>query len=501
MGLLACVGLAVRLQAWADGAAPDELGTVQPGDFLAVLLDPEAGVNPPVWRLLTNPWLPDWSSLRAGRVIALACGVAGIPAAGWLGWRAGGRSALAATLAAALVALHPVHVVWSTMFRVYTLAFLLMTLHLGLVGRWLERPEGRGRMAAVVATAAVLPWLHYVTVPWLVGVGLGAALVVPGARRLPLLYVPAALGTAPLAWAVLTQPDRRVEHLEPAASTLAKVLGTGLHAPSVVIGQGGRLLRALGGSGLSSQAWMAWLVVASLLLGLGAWRRLAPEARLAWLSTAAVGVAVLGLARIQYVRTPTAVFVLVGLAPWLGALPGVVPWRGAWRAVRMVAVAALLGLLGAALRVDLPAALAQARARDAWLEVLDGLIGTGSLPAPEGVLHLTPSYAASFLWFHATRLHPARHQARGPCRGAGSCFEAGPWVFRGVDGPDGLQGVVVSVDDHPSPVWDATCARLPSGAGWHAWRCGEEPTAATPGSLAPPAEEGGLSSSAPAPRR
>lgn len=458
--------------AWATGAAPDELGTVQPGGFLEVLFDPEAGVNPPVWRLLTNPWLDDWPALQAGRLLALVSGVLGIPASAALGWRASRGRPLGALVAAAVVALHPVHVVWSTMFRVYTLAFLAMTVHLLLVGRWTGASQERRRLGlGVAATAAVLPWLHYVTVPWLLGVGLGAALAIPGARRLPLLYAPAALGSAPLAWAVLTQPDRRVEHVEAVSATLAKVLGTGLHAPALVVAQGGRLLRATGGSGLSSQAWMAWLTVAVLALGLVAWRRLAPEARLAWLSTVGVGFAVLGLARIQYVRAPTVTFVLVGLAPWLGALAaglGPTP-RPAWRA-GLVGVA-VVGGLAWTVPGDLGESLARARARDAWFDVLDRVVRERTLDAPDGVLHVTPSHASSFLWFHATRLHPSRHHARARCVGDPACFEAGPWVIRGVDGPQGLTGVVVSVDDHPAPVWDATCARLVRAPGWHAWRC------------------------------
>ena len=96
--------------------------------------------------------------LRAPQVV---CGIALVPVAAWLAWRAT-RDAPAAALFAFLVAAAPFLVMWSRFARPYAITLLLCVLCVAAVWRWRTRRSWRmGACAAL--TAALSAWLHPIT--------------------------------------------------------------------------------------------------------------------------------------------------------------------------------------------------------------------------------------------------------------------------------------------------------------------------------------------------
>jgi hypothetical protein len=104
--------------------------------------------------------MADTFGLAEGRLRALqvACGVAVVPLAASLAWRAT-RDAPAAALFAFLAAAAPFLVLWSRFARPYAVTLLLTVLCLAALWRW--RARRSWPLAACVAlTASLLAWLH-----------------------------------------------------------------------------------------------------------------------------------------------------------------------------------------------------------------------------------------------------------------------------------------------------------------------------------------------------
>lgn len=129
------------------------------GGLARVLDTLSRDVHPPLHTLLVAAWVAaGGESTPWLRSLSIAFGVATIGAVFLLARAAFGRRAGLA--AAALLAVHPVHVYFSQEARVYALLWLELTLAWWLAWRWLE--GGRARYAAgYVAAAVVALYTHY----------------------------------------------------------------------------------------------------------------------------------------------------------------------------------------------------------------------------------------------------------------------------------------------------------------------------------------------------
>lgn len=98
--------------------------------------------------------------LAEGRMRApqIACGIALVPIATWLAWRATG-DAPAAALFAFLLSGAPFLVMWSRFARPYAITLLLTVICIAALWRWRTRRSWR-LGAVVAATAALSAWLH-----------------------------------------------------------------------------------------------------------------------------------------------------------------------------------------------------------------------------------------------------------------------------------------------------------------------------------------------------
>ncbi len=104
--------------------------------------------------------MADTVGLAEGRIrmLQVACGIALVPVAAWLAWRASG-DAPAAALFAFLVSGAPFLVMWSRFARPYSITLLLSALCVAAVWRW--RTRRSWKLAACAAlTAALLAWFH-----------------------------------------------------------------------------------------------------------------------------------------------------------------------------------------------------------------------------------------------------------------------------------------------------------------------------------------------------
>jgi len=168
----------------------------------------------------------------------------------------------------------------------------------------------------VALLAIPLPWIHYVSVPWLLIVGLGVAASDRTLRRLPLLLLPSAITTLPLVWRVVQAPGRRVTPVDGALDMLDDLLGLGLKSPLI--------------GGWQPPAWLMTdrpsvllAVTVPVLLAVPVlWRRLELAVRVQWIATLAVPAVLVVLNTQQVVRPPTLVFLLVGLGPLMAGLAG-----------------------------------------------------------------------------------------------------------------------------------------------------------------------------------
>ena len=100
------------------------------------------------------------AGLTEGRIRALQVlsGIALVPFAGWLAWKAIGDRA-ASALFAMLVAFSPFLVLWSRFARPYAITLLLAVACVASVWAWRTK-RSRGLARAVIATGALTAWLH-----------------------------------------------------------------------------------------------------------------------------------------------------------------------------------------------------------------------------------------------------------------------------------------------------------------------------------------------------
>ncbi len=507
VALAAILGLAGGLRALGmdNGVTSDELANVMPWSARQILTDPEAGVNPPLLRLLANVPFDDAGAVSAGRAFAWCASTGAVGVAWALGRRAGGP--VAGALAATLAALHPFAVVYGAIYRSYA-PFALTAAVYALALTWVSAPGGRWRSpagVALVAAAVLLPWWHYIGVLVLVGVGLGL-LLWPGQRRWLLASVAAAVAISPMIPFVLSAPQRREAPRGTPIEAMGEVVAMTLQPPRAVAKPAVELAAALGLDppfvpGLLGDLF--GLVIVGHVL---AWRWLDPARRVLTAGAVSVAAAAWALAHVQYVRDPVSVMMLVFLGPLLAAAPALVRappgarpwWRMGASGVRGLAWAALAWLLFADMPERLAFQLERARDPDAVRDV-GRLLGAGALPTRPGErLWVHPSYVTPTLWFVASGTHFGRAPVPAGCGDDRPCF-GWPSVPRGDGEEDGsvgdgaqvvvglpegaraadVVGVVVSTDVYRGAAFGAGCVALEAVGKAGLWRCsgGEAPGA------------------------
>jgi len=186
------------------GILGDEQALLQYHGLERFWRDSLSALHPPLYRMSFRMFLDPLAALEMGRMGSFVAGLAliglmAVNARRLLGSRIAG---LAAALWCAAL---PVGIIWSALFRPYSIWMLLVAAHMWTVMRWLEpgAESAKWRSIPVVLTALLLPQVHYMSVPWLAVFGL--SLVVFGLvswRRL-WVYLPSALLFLPLCWFVL----------------------------------------------------------------------------------------------------------------------------------------------------------------------------------------------------------------------------------------------------------------------------------------------------------
>lgn len=193
------------------GISGDEMALVQPWTVRQIFTDPEGTANPPLQRIILNVIAPAGSVVMWGRLLSLGCALASLPLAFLLGRRVGGGTTLAGMSAVALIAVNPNLAEHATLCRSYALWVLVGLWHVLAIVKLIEddRPRNQDYASAAVS-AALLPWLHYLSVPILV---LEALAVLAAARhrwRRLWIFLPAALLFLPLVPLILGDTSRRL---------------------------------------------------------------------------------------------------------------------------------------------------------------------------------------------------------------------------------------------------------------------------------------------------
>ncbi len=470
--LLLCVmAVAVRLPLLELGFDADEVGTVTDASFWGIYDNPETGVNPPLWRWMWCLVFEPWEAATYGRRFSLVCSVLAVA----LGWRLGRRTSgvwVGGLLAASLLAFHPWTIRYGAMFRVYAFWSAVMLVHLLAWDlRWCR--TGRVRAVAtvgVVVSGMVLPWIHYVSVPVLLALGLTIVAVLPGRRWDVAALVPSAVGALPLVPYVLFEEGRRVEPVhESLGSMMLRLVSLDLHPPGFLWGPVSRVWERATGAWPDLGVVMAISLVTLLGVAIAAGRRQPPIARLVLGGTLGVLVGAWALGHIQYVRPPTLVM-LVTLAGSAVASAGRVVPRAV---VRAGVVGALAVWWGSSLpqryhtqlqawRVEEgPPALAASWRR--WDAV------RGDRP-----FVVVPMHSLWTLWFHLGHDVP-RAAPRGPrCDGWSPCFEHEGVAWAGVrevgDGST-LRGIVVLTEAWRPEGFASSCTTLEDHGTWGVWDC------------------------------
>ncbi len=193
LALILAAGAALR--AFESGRAPmwfDEIYTTWAarGGFAQVVARLAQDVHPPLHTLLVAAWVAlGGESTPWLRTLSIVFGLATIAFVYALGRATFGRGA--ALAAAALLALHPVHIYFSQESRVYALFWLETTAAWWAAWRWISSGHRRHGVAYVLAAALML-YTHYLSGLLLVFAFAGGLVLLlrgPGARRRALAWI------------------------------------------------------------------------------------------------------------------------------------------------------------------------------------------------------------------------------------------------------------------------------------------------------------------------
>ncbi len=450
-GIAAAVALAIalRLPDLAHGVDGDEVANLVPGGFLWQVYDAESLVNPPLirWVILLCGGA---DRLGAARVVSLVANVVGVALGAGLARAVGGRW-WCAWLAGALLAMDPQMVHSSVTARAYGLWAGLLSLHLVALTTWVARPGPRAALA-VACTAVVLPWVHYLSVPWLLGVGLLGALALPGRRTLPLLYAPAAVAFLPLFWPITQHVSRREPPQHGIGAVLDQVVGLDLGVNAAPMWHAGAA------DVLLNPSAPALTVLVVLLACTLSWRRMTPALRVLVIAAWTLPFAVIPFAAVRHVRAPVAVGMVVLVAPVIAAAPTLLRWRPA----RGAAAVALAVLFATFLRARASADVGVQRASDAEREIavaiLDGTF-------PPGDLALCPKGLVLPMVYDLTGQHARALPDAPSCHGIHDCEQVQGRRLIPCDAPAAGIAPNVIVFGDPIEVDVPGCARAPSPAG------------------------------------
>lgn len=406
--LVVLMGGWLRWQLLDGPYRPDEFANLFARPAWQALWDAEAAVNPPLLRALANGVFPTAEVIDGGRRWMWFCGTASVGAAFFAG-RVAARSSWAGLVAALLVAFYPPAVEMSARFRIYPAWQLVGTWHVTALMLWASDEDQRRRWGRhVVASAVLLPWLHYFAVPLLALLGSGL-LASKALRRGFLLYVPAGLAILPMAPLIVGETSARVASPHPLVEVLVRYASAGLLITPPSALRGGFVTRDIA-EDLAGAA-----VVFGLLVGLAlSWRRLDVRRRLlVWACTSCL-ITVAALSQLQFVRSPTRIMMWVFLAPLLASLP----WWPASRWARGVFALLLVTWPPAGARTY---ALSASRFdADEGLRTLSLDVHKWDLVRGGRPMMLHPTYAAIGLQYY---LEGTYSSADVDCEGWGRCFD------------------------------------------------------------------------------
>jgi hypothetical protein len=220
-------GLVLRVLALRHGYQSDEIALLH--SAASFWSNPENGINPPLHRLLLHAWLSDVPALRLGRGLSLVCGTGAL----WFSYQIGrtiGGNRVSGAMSLALAAFTGIVIEHAALTRVYSVWFLVATWHVYAALRWLAAPDERRSAVEMAVSAALLPQLHYLSIPILALEGIVLSLV---SRRWTLVakcWAPAVVATLPLLALILRAPEAAQPGVgggEDWQRTIPQILGLG----------------------------------------------------------------------------------------------------------------------------------------------------------------------------------------------------------------------------------------------------------------------------------
>ncbi len=429
IGFWLVVTVALRvLDVAGHGFTPDELGHMTPGGPWAQWGSEETASNPPLFRALISLAGDPLARAEVGRVLAwIASGVAAVVMA----WGVPSTGRLAAWLAPLPFAILPVIVRATGEARAYALWAAVAAAWLVVVARWWD-DEDPQLAPWVAGLAALLPWIHHLSGPWLALCGLGA-LGIDRRRGLALIQrlVPAGVLALPLILRVVWagQGPRIAASTGPGARLIEVVTLSAGPAPWDLLVGGVVILGTLAAGARATPGPVRWLWVA-------------------WVATWAVLPAV---HTVHVVRPPANTMAVVPFGVWFAAWVGSL--QAAW--VRRGVGMGMAGLLVAVAAVQAP----RAGTVPGW-GTPDGArwVAQWLLDAAPGDVAISPPHWAGVVWVTATDRPTAEIVGTGPCAGRGDCVAIGD--RRVIAGRDDGEGVAWRVHLGPGPDWPASCVAV-----------------------------------------
>ncbi|MGC6493925.1 MAG: hypothetical protein ACON5B_13900 [Myxococcota bacterium] len=484
--LLCIVALAAQLrwEQFAHGYTSDELSNIMVGSAAEIYDDPEAGVNPPLLRLLTNvPLSTDALVPVVGRWWSFVWSLLAVVSAWGVGRAASGGRAAAGLLSALLLAVHPLAVVYGALYRAYAWWSGAMLLHLWAGARVLASPRARGGWVVLGATAIMLPWIHYMALPVLLA--FAGVMLVERRWGWASIYGASFAGILPMAGPVLSQMGRRTPPGELPDEVLAKLVALDLTPPMALANPMSKMVKGLGFETFIWPLWMSISMMGMLVAHALFWRRLNTLQRCLSLGSGALLAVLWGIAHVQNVRDPTVLMVVTLLGPLLV----VAPMRLAAGLPRRLRVARwpLLAMMVWWLFDAIPARLDYYQARSQHFDGLPDVVER--LPAFDaaragGDVWVHPAYLVPSVWFYLEGTHVFRAPVGTACAGMGMCVQHEGVRLIGVDRvADGahLEGLLLSFE----PTWPegfaSECVVLERELAAGVWRCGGQEQPAVDG--------------------
>jgi hypothetical protein len=336
---LAALGL--RARDALRGVSPEEAGDLRHGSAWKLWIDSEVGVNPPLLKWIVNLPFECWDSLWFGRALSVIAGTAAVALTFFVARRVARGSDTAGLVAAGLLAVHADAIRNSAEFRPYGVWQAVGALHLLALFHLLDDRASVRARRAVIATAVLLPQLHYFGLPWTLALAAVLALSAD-TRALARLYVPAFVLVSPLLAVSLASPGLRRPDGHAVLHTILGVTSMELPSPAALAAP---VIDSFGisrGEFYMVEHGLFALALAALLLPYAmAERRLTTPERLVLAGAGSVLFSVLTLGQLHLVRSPIVMMTLTSMPAALAAAPFALA-KGPGRDAMRVATAAVL---------------------------------------------------------------------------------------------------------------------------------------------------------------